>query len=363
MPSSLPIRPRRTIQRPAHLADYICPILPASSLVTLSTDVVASSGTVHPLSRFVSYHNFSLNHFTFLYALSHSSDPTRYSQAVKHSSWRAAMRTEIHALEANHTWLLTSLPAGKKPIGCKWVFKTKLHADGSIERYKARLVAKGYTQVEGLDYHDTFAPVAKLVTVRCVLAIAAARNWHLHQLDVNNAFLHGDLEEEVYMTLPPGYGQQGETRVCRLLKSLYGLKQASRNWYSKLSSVLLSDGFTQSAADHSLFTRTIGSSFTVILVYVDDILVAGNDLSAITALKTSLDNRFKIKDLGTMKYFLGLEVAQSPLGIFVNQRKYTLDILDDSGNLGSRPAPFPMDQNLKLTSDVGTLLSDPGPYR
>lgn len=273
------------------------------------------------------------------------------------------MQTEIQALEANNTWILTSLPSGKKPIGCKWVFKTKLCADGSIERHKARLVAKGYTQVEGLDYHDTFAPVAKLTTVRCVLAIAAARHWHLHQLDVNNAFLYGDLDEEVYMTLPPGYGRKGETRVCRLLKSLYGLKQASRNWYSKLSFVLLSAGYSQSHADHSLFTRTYGSSFTAVLVYVDDILIAGNDLTAITDLKFFLADNFKLKDLGTLKYFLGLEVARSSSGIFISQRKYALDILADSGMTGSRPASFPMEQHLKLTPEDGDLLSDPSSYR
>ena len=129
--------------------------------------------------------------------LSQSIDPSSYSQAIKHSHWRDAMQTEIQALKANNTWTLTSLPFGKKPISCKWVFKTKLCVDGLIERHKSRLVAKGY--------HDTFALVAKLVTVCCVFFIAATRHWHLHQLDVNNAFLHVDLDEEVYMTLPLGY--------------------------------------------------------------------------------------------------------------------------------------------------------------
>ena len=184
------------------------------------------------------------------------------------------------------------------------MFKTKLRVDGLIERHKSRLVAKGYTQVEGLNYHDTFALVAKLVTVCCVFFIAAARHWHLYQLDVNNAFLHVDLDEEVYMTLPLGYGRKGESRVCRLLKSLYGLKQASRNWYSKLSFVLLLTGYSQSDADHSLFTWTQGSSITVVLVYVDDLLIAGNDLTIITNLKTFLADQFKLKDLEPLNTFL-----------------------------------------------------------
>jgi hypothetical protein len=165
------------------------------------------------------------------------------------------------------------------------------------------------------------------------------------------------------MTLPPGFCKKGENRVCRLNKSLYGLKQASRNWFSKFSSVLIAAGFHQSPADHSLFTKSQGSSFTIVLVYVDDILVAGNNLDSIGKLKDFLAQKFRIKDLGTLKYFLGLEVALSPTGIFLNQRKYALDILNDSGHLGARPATFPIEQNLKLTNEEGTVLSDPSPYR
>jgi len=154
------------------------------------------------------------------------------------------MQIEIDALVENKTWDVVDLPAGKLPIGCKWVYKIKYNADGSIERFKARLVAKGYTQQEGVDFHDTFSPVAKMVTVRCALSLAAMNDWPIFQIDVFNAFLQGDLHEEVYMVLPQGFGSKGESsKVCRLKKSLYGLKQATRQWNIKLTTALIKSGF------------------------------------------------------------------------------------------------------------------------
>lgn len=161
--------------------------------------------TTHSLTNFVSYNYFSSKHMAFLSTLPQHHDPTTYSQAACHSHWPEAMAFELQALESNNIWTLQALPLGKKPIGCKWIFKTKIWANGSIERHKARLVAKVYTQIEGLDYPDTFAPIAKLVIGRCVLTIAAIFHWSLHQFDVHNTFLHGELDEEVYMQLPPGY--------------------------------------------------------------------------------------------------------------------------------------------------------------
>ena len=156
------------------------------------------------------------------------------------------MQIELDALAANHTWDLALLPTGKKAIGYKLVYKIKYKADGIVECYKARLVAKGYTQEEGLDYTETFSPVARLTTVRCLMAVAAAKNWELHQLDANNAFLHGDLHEEIYMIPSLRYLPSGDKRVCRLHKSLYGLKQASRKWFSKLTLALKQYDFFQS---------------------------------------------------------------------------------------------------------------------
>jgi hypothetical protein len=232
-----------------------------------------------------------------------------------------------------------------------------------VERLKARLVAKGYTQQEGIDYHETFSPVAKMVIVRCLLSVAAVRGWHLHQFDVNNAFLHGDLEEEIYMRKPPGYNKGTAGQVCKLLKSLYGLKQASRQWYAKLTSCLIDFGFTQSKADYSLFTMSTSTSFTALLVYVDDIILASSSMTNIVAVKDCLHDKFKIKDLGLLRFFLGIEVARSPTGIHICQRKYALDILADSGILGCKPVKIPMEQNSILSKDAGDYLVDPSTYR
>ena len=180
-------------------------------------------------------------------------DTLSYNQACSFPEWRLAMQEEIQALETNNTWEVTSLPSRKTPIDCRWIFKTKLTPDGFVHRYKARLVAKGHNQVEGVDFFDSFSPVAKLVTVRMFLAVTAAHSWLIHQLDINNAFLHGFLDEEVYMLPPPGYTGAQPGDVCLLCRSLYGLKQASRQWNIKLSSKLLSYGFQQSAFDSCLF--------------------------------------------------------------------------------------------------------------
>lgn len=206
-------------------------------------------------------------------------EPQHFYQAVTQPQWVEAMQKELSALEQNNTWVLMPLPPGKKTIGCKWVYKVKYRSNGEIERYKARLVAKGYTQSEGIDYHDTFAPVAKMVAIRTLFAVAAAKGWILEQLDVNNTFLHGDLHEEVYMTLPLGYIHDSivPNLVCRLIKSIYGLKQASRCWFEKLAACLIKAGYKQSQTDHSMFTFNQDGVFVVAVVYVDDILLSGNN--------------------------------------------------------------------------------------
>ncbi|KAJ0490450.1 putative RNA-directed DNA polymerase [Helianthus annuus] len=236
----------------------------------------------------------------FLAAITLNNEPKHYNQAVQDVKWREAMQREIKALEENNTWTLAELPKGKRAIDSKWVYKIKYKPNGEIERYKARLVAKGFTQMEGIDFHETFAPVAKLVTVRTLLTIAVKQGWHIHQLDVNNAFLHGDLHEDVYMKIPQGFAKPNDNRVCKLQKSLYGLKQASRNWYQKFTSSLLEKGFKQTGADHSLFVFKEKDVFIGTLIYVDDVIIVGNDLNRIQETKSFLDKKFSIKDLGPL---------------------------------------------------------------
>ncbi|GJR51284.1 retrovirus-related pol polyprotein from transposon TNT 1-94 [Tanacetum coccineum] len=275
---------------------------------------------------------FSTAHAQFLAAVTMGNEPTYFSQADP--NWRDTMHKEIDALEKNGTWVLEDLPHGKKAIGCKWVYKIKYHSDGTIERYNARLVILGNNQVAGIDYNETFAPVAKMVSVRVFLAIAVIRNLELHQMDVHNAFLHGDLDEEVYMKLPPGfYGSCG--KVCRLKKSLYGPPSSETSSWFLNSSLLL---------------KLLDS-------------LSRNNSDAITKFKAYTSACFHMKDLGALKYFLGIEIARHPEGLFLSQRKYALDILSESGLLGAKPCDFPIEPNHQLALASGPDFNQPDRYR
>ncbi|KAI3736523.1 hypothetical protein L2E82_26344 [Cichorium intybus] len=354
-------RERRTRVQPKRLEDFVVKLPPSVDNAQPTHNQVDS--TVHPLSNYVTYDNFSQQHKAFLSAISSIEEPKCFKQAAQNDLWREAMQREIKALEENGTWTLAELPAGKRAVDSKWVYNVKYKPNGEVERYKARLVAKGFTQMEVVDFHDTFAPVAKLVTVRTLLAIAAKKDWIIHQLDVNNAFLHGDLHEEVYMKIPEGFAKEGDSRVCRLKKSLYGLRQASCNWYQKFTTTLTRLNFKQTHADASLFIYKQGDTFVAALIYVDDVIITGNDIAIIRDTKDHLDKQFSIKDLGPLKYFLGIEVAKTSEGIVLSQRKYTLDILEDTGMTGCRPSSFPMEQNLQLGQCDDSPRVDASQYR
>ncbi|KAK1435086.1 hypothetical protein QVD17_00846 [Tagetes erecta] len=361
IPNQTETRSTRNKSQPKKFNDFFVKLPPSVDHSHPTSNQVAS--TVHPISNFVSYDKFSDNHKAFLAAVNANDEPKCFKQAAQDARWREAMQQEITALEKNGTWTLENLPEGKRAIDSKWVYKTKYKPSGEVERYKARLVARGFKQLEGVDYHDTFAPVAKLVTVRTLLAVAVKKDWIIHQLDVNNAFLHGDLNEEVYMKIPQGFSKENETRVCRLRKSLYGLKQASRNWYQRFTTFLLGLDFRQSKADHSLFFQKKDDISIAILIYVDDVIVVGNSLLKIQEIKKQLDKEFSIKDLGPLKYFLGIEATKTSDGLVLSQRKYTLDILKDSGMLGCKPSAFPIEQNLKLDKGENEPKVDASRYR
>uniref|UniRef100_A0A2N9FA47 Integrase catalytic domain-containing protein n=1 Tax=Fagus sylvatica TaxID=28930 RepID=A0A2N9FA47_FAGSY len=308
----------------------------------------------YPISNYVSSHRLSPSCKAFANQLSSVSIPKNLQEALNNPRWKSAMVEEMEALQKNSTWKLVELPKDKKTVGCKWVFTVKHKADGSIERFKARLVAKGYTQTYGIDYQETFAPVAKINTIRVLLSLAANLEWPLQQFDVKNAFLHGDLEEEVYMDFPPGFSTSSESRkVCRLRKSLYGLKQSPRAWFGRFTHSMRKYGYHQSQSDHTLFLKHSNEGkVTALIVYVDDIVVTGNDIMEMGKLKTYLAKEFEIKDLGTLRYFLGIEVARSKEGIFVSQRKYVLDLLVETGMLACKPIDTPIEQNHRLGEDV-----------
>jgi Reverse transcriptase (RNA-dependent DNA polymerase) len=274
------------------------------------------------------------------------------------------MHHEIQALHRNNTWTLVPPPVDiQNIIGCKWVYKIKRKADDSIERFKARLVAKGYNQEEGVDYFETFSSVIRPTTIRLVLSIAVTNNWTLKQLDVQNAFLHGELHEKLYMHQPPGFiNPAAPHHVCLFSKALYGLKQSPRAWFQTLHTFLVSLGFHASKFGPALFILHKFNQIVIILVYVDDIIIT-DCTPLISSLITHLQHRFAIKDLRTLHYFLDIEVNSIKGGLHLSQQKYLHDLLYKAKMLHSNLAPTPMIPNKPLSKYDGPPLDDPSLYR
>ncbi|KAG7536804.1 Ribonuclease H-like superfamily [Arabidopsis suecica] len=282
------------------------------------------------------------------------SDPTTFEEAVKDQKWREAMNAEMNSIEKNQTWSLVSLPDGAKANGVKWIYKTKFNELGEVDKFKARLVVKGYAQEYGVDYTEVFAPVARMDTVRMILAVAAHRGWGIYQLDVKSAFLHGELEEDVYVEQPQGYEvSEKKEMVYKLHKALYGLKQVPRAWFSRIESYFIKEGFTSSPNEHTLFIKRIGGNILIVSVYVDDLLFTGNSAELLEEFKRSMKREFDMTDLGKMRYFLGIEVIQKPEeGIFICQRKYAAEVIERFGMQHHNPVCNPIVPGQKIGRDV-----------
>ncbi|KAJ0742843.1 putative RNA-directed DNA polymerase [Helianthus annuus] len=290
--------------------------------------------------------------------------PTSFTVANKSLEWRHAMADELAALHRNGTWTLVPPVPNTNVVDCKWVYRLKTDQDGNLSRYKARLVAKGFHQQHGVDYNETFSPVIKPATIRTVLSLAVTNKWSLRQLDIQTAFLHGDLKETVYMRQPPGFVDPTRPDyVCLLNKSLYGLKQAPRAWFTKLSTALRQLGFYGSKTDPSLFILNSSGTLVYLLVYVDDIIITGNNQGAITSIVERLNSLFALTNMGQLHYFLGIEVIHHRSDLVLSQRTYVLDILQRAGLADCKPVSSPMATSQVLLPDDSPLLDDPSRYR
>ncbi|KAB2622521.1 hypothetical protein D8674_024703 [Pyrus ussuriensis x Pyrus communis] len=272
--------------------------------------------------------------------------------------WKEAIKSEMESIMENNTWELVDLPPSSKPIGHKWIFKKKLKADGTIDKFKARLVAKGYHQNERLDYFDTYSPVSRITSIRTLIAIAAVYNFDIHQMDVKTTFLNGELDEEIYMEQPEGFMLKGqESKVCKLVKSLYGLKQAPKHWHEKFDHTLLTHGFKINESDKSVYIKSNDKTCVIVYLYVDDMLIMGNDKDVINKTKKMLNSNFDMNDLGQADVILGIQIKRNSEGYVLKQSHYAEKVLRRFGQFDCKPATTPFDAGCKLEKNKGNVIS------
>ena len=273
------------------------------------------------------------------------------------------MSEEFDALVRNDTWELVPPESAKNIVGCKWIFRIKRLPDGSVERYKARLVAKGFHQRPDIDYHDTFSPLVKPTTVRLVLFLTISHEWCPRQLNVNNAFLYGTLTEDIFMAQPQGFTNPDHpNHVCRLRKATHRLKQAPQAWYNELKQFLLTSSFLNSTTDTSLFILCRTTVTIYLLVYVDDIIITGNNPLVVQQVITLLSTRFSLKDLGPLTHFLGVEVFFNPLSLILSQKRYIADLLAKFAMTESCSISTLLPTSPTLSLQFNTALSDPSAF-
>ncbi|GJT47722.1 putative ribonuclease H-like domain-containing protein [Tanacetum coccineum] len=291
-------------------------------------------------------------------------EPKNFKMAVIEDCWFQAMQDEIHEFDRLEVWELVPRPVYVMVIALKWIYKVKLDEYGDVLKNKARLVAKAQSRGRVIRFEESFAPVARIEAIRIFIANAASKNMVIYQMDVKTAFLNGDLQEEVFVSQPEGFEDpEHPTHVYRLKKALYGLKQAPRAWYDTLSKFLIATKFFKGVVDPTLFTRKIGKHILLVQIYVDDIIFASTDPTACTIFSKEMNSKFQMSMMGQMSFFLGLQVSQSPRGIFINQAKYALEILKKYGMDLTDHVDTPMVDQFKLVEDLKGIPVDQTRFR
>ncbi|KAJ9551956.1 hypothetical protein OSB04_016001 [Centaurea solstitialis] len=322
---------------------------------------VASPMITRKQSREAGYVN---THSGMLSCFLSQNEPKKVLDAMKDPSWIEAMQEELLQFVLQHVWDLVDLPKGHRVIGTKWIFRNKTDERGIVIKNKARLVAQGYTQEEGIDYDDVFAPVARIEAIRLFLAFASYKGFKVYQMDVKSAFLYGTIDEEVYVCQPPGFEDpKYPDRVCKLRKALYGLHQAPRAWYDTLSSYLLENKFERGVIDKTLFIKRTKTDMLLVQIYVDDIIFGSTKEDMCKEFEELMHKKFKMSSMGELTFFLGLQVKQKRDGIFINQSKYVATMLQKFGMNDAKPASTPMETHKHLTADVEGEEVDVHQYR